>query len=426
MAPIVAGPERKWARMAATLPSERPEAKSGRPKGLAPCLFYLFVEFARPMAWVPALAVIRPGMIASIWGIIAVLRSQHRPIPRVVWFMFGLIGLMAWHVPWSMNNFLAFKGFQEFAVLVIGCVLPLAVLPANLAAVRFLLSAYVFLHIPMAVHGINNGGRGLMGWMGDENDLALALNIAIGIGIYLVIETRSFWKKLLLMSAMGVMLTAIVASISRGGFIGLAALGSFVLLTGPKRGVVLLCVLLAVGGLWMFAPDSYWDEVRSIKTASEPGDTGEQRFYLWGMAWRMFRDHPVTGVGTHNYGIQAPYYEDVERAETSGFHTWGRVAHSLYFTLLAEQGAIGVILFVAVLGWCARVHVRLRRRARNDPADAEARTAFILGSGLAAGMFALLATGSFLTVVYYPLLWVLAGLFGSLDGVGTSASEATA
>lgn len=402
------------------------QAAPERPKGLAPCVFYLFIEFGRPMAWVPPLAVIRPGVIAAIWGISAVAGSRRRPVPRPIWLMLGFVAVMAWNVPWALNNFLAFWGALDLAILVIGNVLPLAVLPANLGAVRYLLSAYVFLHVPMAIHGIQHGGRGLTGWMGDENDLALALNIAIGIGIYLFIETRSVAKKLLLVVAMGTMLSAIVASISRGGFIGLAALGIFVLVTGPKRGAVAFCVILAVAGLWLFAPPAYWDEVRSIRTAGEPGDTGEQRFYLWGMAWRMFLDHPVTGVGAKNYGIQAPHYENTERAETSGFHTWGRVAHSMYLTLLAEEGALGTLLFACILWWGVLAQWRLRRWARARRDDPDARAALLLGSGLAAGMFALLVTGAFITVTYYPLFWVLAGLTSALEGVTTSLRTSAA
>jgi O-antigen ligase len=417
MAKIVAARGRWAAREASEAESRTAALVSERPRGLAPCLFYLFIEFARPMAWVPPLALVRPGVIAAIWGIVAVLRSKHRPVPRPVWLMMGFAAVMGWNVPWAMNNFLALWTFVDFSILVAGSVLPLAVLPANLAAARYLLSAYVFLHVPMAIHGLLNGGRGLTGWMGDENDLALALNIAIGIGIYLFIETRSVLKRVLLLTAMGTMLAAIVASISRGGFVGLAALGVFVLITGPRRGTVALCVVLAAVSLWLFAPATYWDEVGSIQTAAEPGDTGEQRFYLWGMAWRMFLDHPVTGVGSKNYGIHAPDYEDVERAETTGFHTWGRVAHSMYFTLLAEQGAAGTILFLSILGWCVVAQWRIRRWARGHPEDPSSRTALLLGSGLFAGIFALLATGAFLTVTYYPLLWVLVGMMASLDGV---------
>ncbi len=397
------------------------ERGSERSKGLAPCLFYLFIDFVRPMSWIPALSVIPLGAVAAVWGFVKVATSRQRAIPRPVWYMLGLAAVMAWNVPWAMNNYKALMGLWGFITLVIGGVLPIAALPGSVRAMRYLMSAYVFMHVPMAIHAILHAGRGLSGWGGDENDLACALNVAMGLGIYLFLEDSSKLKRLLLLVAIGVMLSAVVASISRGGFLGLASLGGYILLAGPRRGVVAFCVILAVVGLLLFAPATYWDEVRSIKSAAEPGDTGEQRFYLWGMAWRMFLDHPFVGVGTGNYGIQAPYYEDTERAETSGFHTWGRVAHSLYFTLLAEQGAIGTIFFVAIVGWFVAAQWRIRRWFKSHRTDETARSALLLGSGLAAGTFALLATGTFITVTYYPIFWVLAGMMASLDAVAALA-----
>jgi probable O-glycosylation ligase (exosortase A-associated) len=401
-----------------------PAAESRPGRGLAPCLLYLTIEFARPMAWVPALASFRPGMIAALWGVLAVLmQSKRRPIPKVMWYMFGFIVLMTWHIPFAFNNRWALWGLQDFAIVVVGSVLPLAVLPRNLAALRYLLTAYVFLHAPMAVYALMNGGRGQGGWVADENDLALVLNVGLGVAVFLLMETTSTMKRLLLIGTMGLMLTAVVSTMSRGGFVGLAALALYVVLLSPRRMTMLLLIAVAVAGLFLFAPPTYWNEVRSIKSSNQEGDTGEQRMYLWGMGWRMFLDHPITGVGTRNYGVQAPFYENEYRANSTGYHTWGRVAHSMYVTLLSEQGLVGVVLFVLLLAFCFKTQRRLRRESNADPDDPDRKSGMLMATGLLAGLFALLVTGTFITVIYYPLLWVLAGFFGSLDAVTPSKPE---
>jgi hypothetical protein len=392
------------------------ESKPGR--GLGPCLFYLIVEFGRPMAWVPAIGSLRPGMIAALWGVVAMLKKKdRRPIPRVMYYMFGLILLMVWHVPFAMNNAWALWGLEDYAILVIGCVLPIAVLPTNIAQVRYLLNAYVFLHIPMAIHGILHGGVGLQGWIEDENDLALVLNVGLGVALFLFMETTNRTKRLLLAGTMGIMIATVVATNSRGGFVGLASLALYLVVVSPRRMTVILLIVLAAGGLFLFAPSHYWDEVRSIQSADEEGQTGEQRVYFWGMAWRMFKDHPIVGVGTNNYGIQAPYYEDPYRADTTGLHTWGRVAHSLYFTLISELGSIGAIFFLLTLWYGYRTRRRLKKEYLADPDNPDRKSAFLFATGLSTAMFALLVTGAFITVIYYPLIWVLGGFFGSLDGV---------
>jgi O-antigen ligase len=220
--------------------------------------------------------------------------------------------------------------------------------------------------------------------------------------------------KALMLAGMALNLAGVVMSNSRGGFVGLAGLGAYMILAGPRRLRVLAALLIVVIGLLLLAPASYWDEVRSIQTADEQGQTGETRMYFWGIAWRMFKDHPLIGVGTNNFGIRAAEYEDKWRAETTGHHVWGRAAHSLYFTLLSEQGVLGVLLFTLMISWSVRSVWRIRRMGRAESAIA-GRAAGDMASAVMAGMVALLLTGAFLSVVYYPVIWVLVGLLASVD-----------
>ncbi len=395
-------------------------AKSGS-GGLAPGLFYILVEFARPVAWIAPLALIRPGVLAALWGFGAVVNGDRRPIPRGVRYILIFLAVMAWNIPWAVNNRYAYNGFRDFGLMVVGGVLPLALLPKGLDGVRRLFSAYVILHIPAAIHGLLYSGRGPGGWMGDENDLALALNVAIAIAVYLLMETSSRPWKLVYMFAIGTMVSAVVASNSRGGFVGLLVVGVYLIVFGPHRKAIGVLALTAVIGLMAFAPASYWEEVSSIATASEVGDTGEKRLYYWGIAWDMFVDHPITGVGTTNYGVRAPEYQDPDRVGWKT-HMWGRVAHSLYFTLLPEQGIIGTFVFFAMIFWTYRVQGRLRADWR-DTDDPDARSAALIGSGGTAGIFAVLATGAFLSVLYYPPLWILVAMMAALDGVVQEARQ---
>jgi O-antigen ligase len=199
-------------------------------------------------------------------------------------------------------------------------------------------------------------------------------------------------------------------------------LALFLFIIGPHRKALLGFTIAAAIGLSAFAPPSYWEEVKSIRTAGNKGDTGETRLYFWGIGWRMFLDHPILGVGTYNYGIRAPEYQDPYRVAWRS-HTWGRVAHSLYFTLLPELGLVGTVLFGAILVWCLRVWRRLRRLGRGAPDDPYLRTGALAASGLAAGVVGTLVTGAFLSVLYYPVLWILVALLAALDA---SVEEALA
>ncbi len=403
--------------------SNTPDEDSAKPgsSGLAPGLFYILVEFSRPVAWIAPLAAIRPGVLAALWGIGAVVSGDRRPMPRGVRYILIFLAVMAWNIPWAVNNRYAYNGFRDFALMVVGGVLPLALLPRGLSGVRRLFSAYVILHIPAAIHGLLYSGRGPGGWMGDENDLALALNVAIAIAVYLLMETTSRPWKLVYMAAIGTMVSAVVASNSRGGFVGLLIVGVYLIIFGPHRKAIGVLALTAVIGLLAFAPASYWDEVSSIASAAEVGDTGEKRLYYWGIAWDMFLDHPITGVGTTNYGVRAPEYQDPNRVGWKT-HMWGRVAHSLYFTVLPEQGIIGTFVFFAMIFWTYKIQMRLRDDWLESD-DPDARTAALIGSGGTAGIFAVLATGAFVSVLYYPPLWILVAMMAALDGVVQEARQ---
>jgi O-antigen ligase len=385
---------------------------------------YLMIDFGRPMAWIAPLAMIKPAMLVGIWAFgVTLARGLRRGIPRPLWYMFAFMALMAFHVPFAVNNGRAFWGLEVFAILVFGGVLPLAMLPRDLGDVRSLATAYVLCHIPTAIHGLIHRGDGLGGWMMDTNDLAFALNAAIGVGVYLMYESKEFGRKLLLAATLCLLVAGTVSTFSRGGFLGLTTLCVYMLFAGPRRGRILLAIVLAGAGLVAFAPAEYWDRIHSIAGAQNKGETGEDRLYLWSLGWQMFVHHPIVGVGTDNYGIWAPVYEDKERAELEGEHTWGRVAHSLYFTLISEHGLVGLAIFLAMIIWVFRTGRPLRREGLKAPDDPDAAAAGFLASGLMAGMVGALVTGAFITVLYYPVIWILTGLLAALDAVRREAKR---
>jgi O-antigen ligase len=68
------------------------------------------------------------------------------------------------------------------------------------------------------------------------------------------------------------------------------------------------------------------------------------RTHVLGVAWRMFMDHPLLGVGSGRFA----YFFDSYSGDPS-FH-WGALStHSLYAQLLAEQGTLGLLSFLAIL-----------------------------------------------------------------------------
>ena len=101
---------------------------------------------------------------------------------------------------------------------------------------------------------------------------------------------------------------------------------------------------------------------------------------------------------------------------------WGRVAHSLYFTLLPETGLAGTLLFAGMLWGNYKDHryiveiernkSKLLNQANLTKEEVELVSAFIrklyyLSLGYSGAMIAFLTTGTFISVLWYDYFWML-------------------
>ena len=85
-----------------------------------------------------------------------------------------------------------------------------------------------------------------------------------------------------------------------------------------------------------------WDELKEDEGASGEsrrlvGSLGGPRYDVWRVAWALFRDRPVAGVGADNF-----LYGYLRRGRTSD---QPRYPHSLELRVLSQTGLIGMALF---------------------------------------------------------------------------------
>jgi O-antigen ligase len=152
--------------------------------------------------------------------------------------------------------------------------------------------------------------------------------------------------------------------------------------------------------------------MNTIETADELGDTGYQRLYLWGIAWKLFLDSPVVGVGPENFEYTGDKYESQEQ-EDRGVHIWGKACHSLFFTLLSEEGLAGVVVFLLIMVTALKDRRQIRRfynqhrGSLSTDAQEELRTLYFLSLAIDISLVGFLVTGAFITVLYYPHFWLL-------------------
>jgi hypothetical protein len=282
--------------------------------------------------------------------------------------------------------------------------------------------AYLFASLFFVLVGISRSGLVVnVPILSDENEFALLANILIPLAYFLGQDATAIRAKLLYFGVVIILIFATVTSFSRGGLVGLAAVGAFIFFFTKRKSVAIVLLALFCTGLIAFASESYWADMETMFSEKGERGTGRDRLESWKAGWQMFLDHPVVGVGPRNFGMYlADYYTGWEARAPR--HMWGRVAHSVYFTVIPETGILGTGLFVMILlsnyrdnAHTGALNRRAARLALNDRGNQSVehdplrhlRSLRSLSVGLMGSMVAFLVTGLFISVFWYPYIWML-------------------
>jgi probable O-glycosylation ligase (exosortase A-associated) len=379
----------------------------------AAVVVFAFIDYARPQDVLPILGTIRPSLLitALLAGLLVFLKvpiNQRRPQ-----LMFTLLVFMACWVPLARNNFFALAAFRGILQLTVFC-LALGAFVDTPSRLRKFTAMWLVTLTFQGVWGITHGGRGTGGVFWDENDVALALTIGLPFTYFLIRFQKAVTMRIALGVGMASMLGGIVASNSRGGFVGLLSVALFTWLMSKHKLRLIALGFVAAGFLALVAPAKYWDEMRTITDDGE--STRVERIESWTIGWRAFMDNPVFGVGPGNINWHMTRYEDFNPNKKS---LGGRATHSLYFTLIPEMGLIGIVLYV----WLIQIHfksitntIRICSRAKGALklrlryTDACARASLC-------GTVAYLICGIFLSVLYYPHLYYLIAMSFAIERI---------
>jgi O-antigen ligase len=224
----------------------------------------------------------------------------------------------------------------------------------------------------------------------------------------------------LLLPTAAVLVVGLVATASRGGLV--AALAAFatavVVMRGHRAGVLAVgAVALVIGGLWFSANPAALERVRSTRS-----DRGSGREDLWLVARRVSAAHPIGGVGLANFTVRSREY--VRRPGTLQYVELivdrPHVVHNTYLQMLAETGAIGLALFVAVI-WTA---VASALRAARLFAQAGERALARFSRGVVVAKIGLLTAAVFISLQTTSTAWVLLMIGPILLGVAHTWNRA--
>jgi probable O-glycosylation ligase (exosortase A-associated) len=387
-------------------------------------VLYLAFEYGRPQNSFPAVGYLHLPGVVTVSLALALLTSGHVDLSNIQTKLFIVfLGLMAALVPFAVNNYWALYTTLAMLILFIDY-LAIVNFVDSFQKFQFIINAWIGFHVYLAIIVIIKKGTGIGGFFGDENDVALVLNMIIPFSFFLALEAKTQSKRIWFLVITGIFLVAIAATSSRGGFIGLVAVGLYCWLRSPRKLMSAMAVLLLIFTILQFAPKGYWDEMDTITTdTDDPYGTGQGRIYAWKAGWRMFLDYPILGVGPGNFPWN---FQDYEPAGGFGGHDGmegqlhgGRAAHSLYLTVIPELGTVGTILFAWLVLSSLRDLRFMRKRIREQPQQSADDRYFrervrYLTLALGGSLAGFLVSGTFLSVLYYPNFWIWMALVVAL------------
>ena len=391
-------------------------------------LFYLLLEYGRPQDQIPFLSVLHLPAITTVLLLLSILVSGTLRLEgkQAVLFL-GFLGLMVVHGPIAVNNYWTLMVFITMAINFI-VFLSLTLFVDNQEKYEKLIRVWLGIHVLLAVIGaVKGSGRGIGGFLGDENDFCMTMNMIIPFPFFLAMYERGR-KRLFYMGLTVMFLFVIIMTQSRGGFVGLIATFIYCWLRTKKKVLTALVIILLAGFVVLVAPSSYWSEVRSIREEGTSKGTGAERVYTWGIGWHMFLDHPIMGVGQGNFPYVFKKYEfEVTRSDEPfrGRSVAGRAAHSIYFTLLPELGLIGSMLFLGMVVISIKdlnfIKKSLIPKTKQKGKISESRC-YPLALALEGSMIAYLVSGAFISILYYPNFWFFMGFVISLKHIVSKGS----
>ncbi|MGH7099533.1 MAG: putative O-glycosylation ligase, exosortase A system-associated, partial [Stellaceae bacterium] len=237
----------------------------------------------------------------------------------------------------------------------------------------------------------------------DNNDIAAGLVVALPLMNYVRMNSARRWLRIAWLIVIACSIFAVLSTYSRGGLLGLVACVGWLWLKSSKKLVSGLAIGLIAVAAFGFMPEKYFARIETIVTYQQD-ESAMSRIEIWGAALKIALARPLTGGGYRVTQSQAVInrYDPGVRA---------RDEHNVYIGVLADQGFIGLLIWLAlpVVGW--RNSRWLIRHARGRP---EWRWAGDFARMSQVSIVAFFVAGSFLNIEYWDYYFTLIGLLAAI------------
>jgi O-antigen ligase len=197
----------------------------------------------------------------------------------------------------------------------------------------------------------------------DPNIFARYLVLAIVANLILRYLNTEARKGIIYSVSLLGLLGGLAITLSRSGLFTLVIILVLMILLIPRKRMIKPIGLLGlIGAVILAMRPTIWQRLLTLREGF--GALDAQRQYLWKVAWEMFKDHPIFGVGLGGFEMMfKTHYINLKTVipDAEG----ATLSHTTLLTIAAELGLMGL----AALAWVWLALVRVLWRLRKGELD---------------------------------------------------------
>ena len=381
---------------------------------------YLFLEYVRPQSIIPALDILPWSQLSVLGAIVGAVFDKtvkwvgSAANKLLVLFLLTII-VSSISAYWPS---ISYKNLEHIYTWVIIYFLIISIINTRQ---RFFIFFLVFLvasfkislslAITWAKRGFSFTGWGLMGPPGffqNSGELAIQMVVYWPVALAMTLFLKPYLSKWMYRLGLAMPVTAwavILGSSSRGGQLALAAQFASKYARKIFRPKILIAIAASAWLFWTVLP------AEQKLRFSEMGEdkTSQQRLLYWQNGWDMMLDNPIFGVGYFNF---IPYYETYYRDDI--LFTNAELPHNILVQVGTDAGFIGLGLYISII-----IYAFLSMRSLSNEKISSVSLESKLASGFNFSLLGFLVAGQFVTVAYYPFLWIHLAMIVCLKSIAS-------
>jgi O-antigen ligase len=383
---------------------------------------YLVIEYVRPQSLIPGLDIIPWGQIFLMVALVTRFADSSArwvadPVNKWMTLFLAVILLSSALAAYPDQSWVHINDYFTWFVIYF------LVINIVTSERRFLIFLAIFLLASFklssfgartwAMQGFAFSSWGIMGppgFFANSGELAIQMLMFAPIAYQLAVFVRPYASKLRYYILLSFPVTAamtVMGASSRGAQIGLAYQIYRKFIKGRLNFKTILIASAVVILGWVLLPD----EQKARFTSVGSDRTSQQRILYWRNGVEMIKENPVLGVGFFNFPkyFETHYPEDMlyPRAE---------LPHNIFIQVGTDAGLLGLGIYLMILyrNFRSVREIRALCKSREEPS---ARLFDRLAFGLSISAWGFIVAGQFVTVAYYPFLWINLALTVSLRNI---------